>query len=235
MENNKETLKLTNSLLGDVKIGMNNAGYELSWYLDLQKEETTLISETGAADIPEEVQEMVENDDGSRFIPIPGTTSREGWEQMKRFILSLEGVDDETKSLLFDSIQGKGAFRRFKDTLHDFGMIDRWYEYKGRDDRKKALEWLFSENLITENQIDKGMQMYEESLRKRKQREMEMRNMTKGRSVRCTQIVGHVNKLTEGQVYEILAEQEGHPNIRLEDDNGEKQWYPKSHFELYKG
>lgn len=202
MESNNKTITLTNSFLGEIAAAMNDAGYELLWYIDLQKEETTLISETGGFDIPEEVQEMVENDDGSRFIPIPGSSSRERWQQMKKFILSLDDQDEITQNLLLNTIQGKGAFRRFKDAIYETGLTDRWHEFKGRTDRKEALEWLFSENLITEEQIEKGMQLYEDSLRKRQQREMEMRNMTKGRNVGCTQVVGHENKLTEGKVYE---------------------------------
>lgn len=238
MENNNKTLTLTNFLLGEIAAAMNDNSYEMDWYLDVQEEKATFLGNpdiTGEYEAHEKLKRQIEQDDDGRFLPIPHSPSREAWEQMKEFILSLDDQDKKTQNLLLNTIQGKGAFRRFKDAMHEIGMIDEWYEFKSREDRKEVLDWLHSEDLITEEQIEKGMQMYEESLRKKKQREMEMRNMTKGRSVRCTQIVGHANKLTEGKVYEILAEQENHPNIQLVDDNDEKQWYPKSHFELYKG
>lgn len=233
MSKNKKTLTLTNRLLGDIEAALNNNSYEMEWYLDIQEEKATFISEYGGTfEEEEELKEMIENDDEGRFISIPRRTSREGWKQMKRFILSLDDQDEKTQNLLLNTIQGKGAFGRFKDAMYDIGLQDRWYDFKNREDRRKALEWLRGEDLITDEQIEQGMQMYEELLQKRKRREMEIANMSQGRRVRCTGTAGHGDKLTVGKVYDILDEQKQHLNIRIEDDRGKKCWLPKSHFEL---
>jgi hypothetical protein len=228
-----KTLSLTNRLLGDIEEALNNDSYEAEWYLDIEEEKIIFMSEYGGfVEEQEEMREMIENDDEGRFIAIPRTTSREGWEQLKRFILSLDDQDEKTQNLLLNTIQGSGAFRRFKDAVYDIGLQDRWYDFKNREDRKEALDWLRAQNLITDEQVEEGMQLYEELLQKRKSREMEIANMTKGRRVRCTDTIGHENKLTVGKVYDILDEQKQHLNIRINDDRGKKCWLPKSHFEL---
>ena len=50
--------------------------------------------------------------------------------------------------ILFQSIKGKGAFRRFKNTLERFALVDQWYEFK----EKKLRE--FVEFWCEENEIE---------------------------------------------------------------------------------
>lgn len=52
---------------------------------------------------------MEENED--RFIPIPGTTSHEGWEQMERFILSFDDQDKKNPESIAEYHPGPGCFR----------------------------------------------------------------------------------------------------------------------------
>lgn len=151
---------------------------------------------------------------------------------MKRFILSLDDQDENTQDLLLNTIQGKGAFGRFKDAVYRIGLQDRWHEFKNREDRKAVLDWLQSRSLISGEQVEQGMQMYEEQLQKRNRRNMELINIKKGRYVTCRKISGHENKLTVGKKYEILEEQEQQPNIKINDDRGKTSWLPKNHFEL---
>jgi hypothetical protein len=41
------------------------------------------------------------------------------------------------------AINGKGAFRRFKDVLLDYPEErERWFQFKGAKEQKRALEWL---------------------------------------------------------------------------------------------
>jgi hypothetical protein len=55
--------------------------------------------------------------------------------------------DERKQDLLLRSIKGKGAFRRFKDKIMDFGLVDKWYAY--RDERLKqiAIEWCQYNNI----------------------------------------------------------------------------------------
>ena len=38
-------------------------------------------------------------------------------------------------------IQGKGAFRRFKDYCIEIDLIKNWYDYKNEKFRKIAIDW----------------------------------------------------------------------------------------------
>ncbi len=58
---------------------------------------------------------------------------------MQEFIETI--VDEQIKNLLFIVIQGKGAFRRFKDTCINYGLIDKWYEFKNNFYYDLAKEW----------------------------------------------------------------------------------------------
>ncbi len=43
--------------------------------------------------------------------------------------------------LLAAAIRGKGAFRRFKDTVQRVGVSEEWYRYRDESMRRKAIEW----------------------------------------------------------------------------------------------
>jgi len=230
MQNKKRTINLSNDLLEDIAVAMSNTGDGMTWYLDIENEETVFVSEY--SDIDEDLEEMIENDYGERFISIPVRPSHEGWEQMERFILSLDDRDEKTRNLLLTAIEGKGAFSRFKNAIHRAGLNERWFEFKDREDIKEALDWLYSLDLITDEDIEKGMRLYEEWLAKKKRRKTDIANMTTGTRVKCIETAGHEDKLTPGKIYEVLDEQEKHLNIRIKDDRGKECWLPKSHFEL---
>lgn len=57
-------------------------------------------------------------------------------------------IDSTIRDRLLETIKGKGAFRRFKDTAFDLGVIDHWYAYKREALSSIALEW------CEENDID---------------------------------------------------------------------------------
>lgn len=231
MPQNNQIIALSSSLLGDLEMALNDNSYETTWYLDLQKETVTFISEMYAFE-QQEITVEIEQDEEGRFIEIPGQTSREAWQQMEQFILSLDDQDENTRNHLMNAIQGKGAFGRFKDMVYNMGLRDRWFEFKNRQDRQKALEWLQSKNLITGEQFEEGLQMLEERIKKNKAREKEISKMTKGKHVICIRTNGHEDKITTGKEYEILDEQRQHLNIRITDDHGKECWLPKNHFKL---
>lgn len=235
MKNDKKKLTINNFLLSDIAVALNDNSYEFDWYLDTLNEETTFLCDpdiTGEYEAHEKLERQIENDDEGRFIHIPRGTSRDGWKQMERFILSLDDQDDKIQNSLLNNIQGRGAFGRFKEAIYDLGLRERWFEFKGREDHKAALDWLHSLGLISDEDIGKGMQLYEEMVTKRKKRKEEIANMTKGVCVKCRNNVGHEDKLTAGKEYEALAEQKEHLNIKVRDDRGKVCWLPKSHFEL---
>ena len=109
------------------------------WYFDREKNDVTGFTEYDDLEEEEEIKQLIEEDeDGERFIFIDPVPSSESWQQMEDFILDQDDLDDTVQSLLLRSIQGSGAFRRFKDAIYDVGIEDRWYAYKNRLEREAS-------------------------------------------------------------------------------------------------
>ena len=69
------------------------------------------------------------------------TESYEGYEDMVDFIATVE--DERIVELLDVAINGKGAFRRFKDVLLNYPEErERWFRFKDERMEERALEWL---------------------------------------------------------------------------------------------
>ena len=225
--------ELTNHMISDIEMALNDNSYMMDWYFDLETESVEFVAEDEGLEGQKEIRRLVEEDEeGERFIYIQPEPSSEGWQQMKDFIEELDDLDDTVQSLLLRAIQGKGAFRRFKDAIYDAGLSDRWYAYKNRLDREKALKWLKDHDLITDKGVAKGIKMYEDRVARRERIENAQEAMTKGGQVVCIHTHGHGDKLTPGKAYDILDERPDDLLIRIEDDRGKIVWLPKSHFEL---
>ena len=224
---------LDHHLLDEISTAMNDASYEMEWYLDIEDAKMVLITEDFFDEEQEELLEKIEADEeGKRYKYIEKKPSKEGWQQMEDFIHSLDDIDETTRRSLFRAIEGRGAFRRFKDIIYEFGIQDKWYEYHGREERKEVLDWLFLLDLIGEEDISKGIQLYEDSIARRKKREQNLMNMKEGVKVLCSDNHGHSDKLTPGKAYDVLDERPDDLLIRIKDDRGKVCWLPKSHFEL---
>ena len=60
----------------------------------------------------------------------------------------IETIDNETiKEELQRVIQGKGAFRRFKDYCFHANIIQDWYEYKEQKYKEIAIKWCIDNKL----------------------------------------------------------------------------------------
>lgn len=224
-------VELTLDLISSIEMALGDNSYETEWYFDLETGSVTFISDY--YDDEEELAEQIEADrDGERFIYIEPADSRDEWTKMRDFILDLDDIDDIVQSLLLRAIEGSGAFRRFKDAIHDVGVADKWYEMKNLEDRKKALEWLREHNLIDDADVEKGIQMHKDAVERRNRTEQNREMMTKGRQVVCTNSHGHFDKISLGKSYEILDDRPADLLIRIKDDRGKVVWLPKSHFEL---
>lgn len=86
-------------------------------------------------------EEDPDDEDSDRWLWVECVGSRSGYRDMEDFIAAL--TDPHQAKLLAVSIEGRGAFRRFKDVLHRWpDLLDRWYAFS--DDRRigRAREWL---------------------------------------------------------------------------------------------
>ena len=73
------------------------------------------------------------------YIPIPSQYDIHEYMIMKKF--SIHMVDDETSEILLNAINGRGAFRRFKDEIFRLGLREKWFEYKMEKLKEIAIEW----------------------------------------------------------------------------------------------
>ena len=49
--------------------------------------------------------------------------------------------DEKISSSLYSAIQGRGAFRRFKDTITRLGVEEDWYKFREKAFRNIAIKW----------------------------------------------------------------------------------------------
>ena len=73
------------------------------------------------------------------YIQLPTQFDIHEYSIMEDFCLSLQ--DAKMRDNLYSLIKGSGAFRRFKDTVHEYGIADDWYKYRDNALREIAIEW----------------------------------------------------------------------------------------------
>ncbi len=112
------------------------------WYLDLETGEVLFVGE----DTEPEEAERIEAGYGTRYIDVPTAVSHEAYQDMEDFIDTVQ--DQHFQQRLADVIRGRGAFRRFKDTLFDdLTERERWFQFKHERNRQRMLGWLESEDI----------------------------------------------------------------------------------------
>jgi hypothetical protein len=113
----------------------NNAP-EVHSYLHLSTGEVLRVVD-GIAD--PEMHQRIASDGG--YLRIEPVSSREQYRWMERFIPMVE--DKPLSDLLIQAIDGKGAFRRFKDVLMSHGAErERWFAFRSERLRVFMEAWL---------------------------------------------------------------------------------------------
>jgi predicted nucleotidyltransferase len=90
-----------------------------------------------------------EEPDELGWIRIEPESSSEGYRDMADFIAQVR--DPRARDLLDRAIAGRGAFRRFKDTLFEFPELrEAWFTFHDRRMQRRAVEWLMLQGLADE-------------------------------------------------------------------------------------
>ena len=84
-------------------------------------------------------------DDGSLFVPLPSQWDVNEYEIMEDFADSLP--ESEARDQISRRMRGSGAFGRFKDNVHRFGLAEDWYAF--RDERLSVIakKWAEENNI----------------------------------------------------------------------------------------
>lgn len=82
-------------------------------------------------------------DEEGRYVRIPEREPHMAYKSMSDFIETVE--DPLLREELSNALNGKGAFRRFKDVLIDYPKErKRWHGYNAKAMKKEIIEWVRS-------------------------------------------------------------------------------------------
>lgn len=120
-----------------------------TYYYDFDKQESIYLS-VDSWNWDEEDKEIAELIDieWDRFIRLPSQYEIHEYRMMEDFIEELDNQKLQTE--LYRAIQGRGAFRRFKDKIRYRGIEQQWYDYQNNAYREFALCWCKENNLRCE-------------------------------------------------------------------------------------
>ena len=132
--------------LNVLETAMEDSDLANRYFLNLVTGEVVFFSDyLGLSDEDERLLEEI--DASNDYVAIEHIPSYEAYQWMVDFVDEMvTPVDEHAAEKLFMALNGKGAFHRFKDTLHrvDDQWLQAWYEW--RNNRLKAAvdEWVKS-------------------------------------------------------------------------------------------
>jgi hypothetical protein len=104
---------------------------------------------------PKDMDDVPDPEDSGAYHiePIP---SFEAYSDMQDFV---ERVPDRRAAdLLGRAIEGRGAFRRFKDTLYEFpDLREAWFKFHDVRMRRRAVNWLVDASLVDESEAEAAL------------------------------------------------------------------------------
>jgi hypothetical protein len=110
----------------DLEIAFERNSPEQESFLDLETGDLLSITE-GEPDAPARRARVAGSNE--RYLRVDPASSREQYRWMERFVTSVS--DEPLRDRLLVAIDGKGAFRRFKDVLLAFpAERERWFSYR---------------------------------------------------------------------------------------------------------
>lgn len=151
----------------ELNAAFQTSSWEMHFYLDLETGDVVMVTDEAShyfeesldEELPDWMQEMVkvaqqvEEGYGTRYIKIPQADSHEDYRDMEHFIGTVR--NRHLQDRLWRAIQGRGAFRRFKDVLLDYpAERERWFAFKDRCIYERISWWLESEDIEPTNPIE---------------------------------------------------------------------------------
>ena len=125
--------------------GMDRSNVDEKYYLNIKNSRAFVSTESGIfyIDNVEKIDEDILYTDD--IISLPGQYEINEYKIIKDFIETIK--DEQTKNQLLIVIQGNGAFRRFKDSCVNYGIINDWYKFRHTAYYELAKEWCTWNNI----------------------------------------------------------------------------------------
>jgi hypothetical protein len=127
----------------DLETAFERNSPESESFLDSRTGEVVTVTE-GAIDYSEQRGKVQAG--GEAYVRIEPAASREQYKWMERFVAGV--TDEPLRERLVIAIDGKGAFRRFKDVLLNYPTErERWFTYRAELLHWAIQKWLDKEQL----------------------------------------------------------------------------------------
>ena len=146
-----------NDIINIISFQSNNTSY----YLDRKRGELFLVSkeqlraaeeDSELEDYPEWEREQIKlardiltDKMGERYILIPGKFVSYEFGIMENFCFFL--YYKKISSALLRAILGAGAFNRFNNCIHRYGVADDWYKYRYNWMKRIVIDWCEANNI----------------------------------------------------------------------------------------
>jgi Uncharacterised protein family (UPF0158)/Plasmid pRiA4b ORF-3-like protein len=112
-------------------------------YLDLVTGEVIDAAITNPGMVGEDAIDVEAEPD--RWLEVPNLGSRDGWRDMAAFADSV--TDADLHDRLLRSIEGRGAFRRFRDVVAEENLVHAWIDFSADRRSGRAREYLVNEGI----------------------------------------------------------------------------------------
>ncbi len=93
---------------------------------------------------------LAKGHDGN-LLELPDRWEINEYRIMEDFCLSLPA--DATRTDLYATIHGRGAFRRFKDAIQRIGVTDQWFRYRTSRFKTIAVNWCTANEVPYEDDV----------------------------------------------------------------------------------
>jgi uncharacterized protein UPF0158 len=127
-----------------LEMAMEDSDLANMHFLNLVTGEVVFFSEY--VGLSEEDERLLEEINGSNdYVAIERIPSHEAYQWMVDFVdETVAPADELAAEKLSIALNGRGAFRRFKDTLHrvDDRWLQAWYQWKDKQLQAAVDEWL---------------------------------------------------------------------------------------------
>jgi len=137
--------------LDDLCIALEDHSYESSWWIHPSSGEIRFHNP--------DVDGSADDLGDAGWVYVDRLDSREAYRDMEAFVALVQ--DRRAADLLERAIAGRGAFRRFKDTLLEFPQLrQRWFTFHDTRLRRRAIEWLVDRHLVADGAIEMAAAQY---------------------------------------------------------------------------